>query len=590
MALPNYKPAQPLALRQLNQKFELDPRNKQKRNAITFTPQFKESAEQLALEFGRKSSIHGLNKIFQENSNIYERFFWLLVLVYALLGSIYVCMILSQRFNAGTFQTVVDRTNAPVFHIAFPEISICNANHLNWKRLEEAKQQFMPHENDTEKIRMFETVIGLYDNVSFGEFDAFSALEDKPVELVNSINFSLVFDFMTWRCEEFLTDCVWRHYKLNCCDIFLRSKGQEGLCWHFNTLNTDEARRKQLMDDKYPWRTGSAGPKSGLNVRLLLNEDKHYYQDNEKGVTVAVLEPGVFHRDPIFVPANTETVVEVEPVVYFYDNGTRSVSSAQRKCRFNDEPPSFEYKNLPGFPYMLENCHSQCYQEYLLRYCNCTMDILFPPAQYNACKAKDLLCLAKNNDYFQFTHQSGEEEYMHSDYQGMICNCFRNCYSLNYVADVRPSFLPEHLRRKGMHIDLDIHYRIETMFVYRTSLVFSWVNLVVAFGGIVGLFLGCSLISGIELLYFVFIELPRFLLNEWKSKGKSKNIYNQLNKEFKINKIPLKRRKRGVHSRTSAAENFGDNSFSVQNNNFSVQNAAVQLWSQQYYLTNKHNC
>lgn len=198
-------------------------------------------------------------------------------------------MILSQRFNAGTFQTVVDSTNAPVFYIAFPEISICNANHLNWARLEEAKQHFMPHENDTEKIRMFETVIGLYDNVSFGEFYEFSALEDKPVELVNNVNFSLVFDFMTWRCEEFLTDCVWRHYKVDCCDIFLRSKGQEGLCWHFNTLSTDEARRKQLMDDKYPWRTGSAGPKSGLNVRLLLNDDKHYHQDNEKGVTVRVI-------------------------------------------------------------------------------------------------------------------------------------------------------------------------------------------------------------------------------------------------------------------------------------------------------------
>lgn len=47
------------------------------------------------------------------------------------------------------------------------------------------------------------------------------------------------------------------------------------------------------------------------------------------------MEPEVFHRDPFWVPANSETAVEVEPVVYFYDNDTRSLSSAQRKCVFN---------------------------------------------------------------------------------------------------------------------------------------------------------------------------------------------------------------------------------------------------------------
>lgn len=72
MAFSHYNPAQPMALRQLNRKFDRDVKTKQRNKK--FTKQLKETAEQLALEFGQKSTIHGMNRIFQENSNKYERY------------------------------------------------------------------------------------------------------------------------------------------------------------------------------------------------------------------------------------------------------------------------------------------------------------------------------------------------------------------------------------------------------------------------------------------------------------------------------------------------------------------------------------
>ena len=220
----------------------------------------------------------------------HSRCFWLFTLICALLGSIYVCLILSQRFNAGSLQTVVDSTNKPVFHIPFPEVSICNANHLNWDRLEDAKHHFMPYENDTERLRMFELVIGLYDKFTFGDFKIFEALDGEPIELVSNINFSLVYDYMTWHCDELLKNCLWRHYRMNCCEIFSKTKGQSGICWHFNTLSNEEGRNKQMLDEKYPWRVGSAGPTSALNVRVMINEKKHFRHDNEKGVWVSMMK------------------------------------------------------------------------------------------------------------------------------------------------------------------------------------------------------------------------------------------------------------------------------------------------------------
>lgn len=79
-----------------------------------------------------------------------------------------------------------------------------------------------------------------------------------------------------------------------------------------------------------------------------------------------------------------------------------------------DERNSRDFKSLMGYIYMIENCQSECHQEYLVRYCNCTLDLLFPPGkhvsynrkaitslplagQYRSCRAQDLLCLAENN-------------------------------------------------------------------------------------------------------------------------------------------------------------------------------------------------
>lgn len=72
MVFLKYKPAQPLALRQLNNKFAMNHKNATRTKA-KFSRQFQDSGKQLALGFGQKSTIHGVNRIFQENSNKYER-------------------------------------------------------------------------------------------------------------------------------------------------------------------------------------------------------------------------------------------------------------------------------------------------------------------------------------------------------------------------------------------------------------------------------------------------------------------------------------------------------------------------------------
>ncbi|XP_070068481.1 pickpocket protein 19 isoform X3 [Drosophila takahashii] len=298
-----------------------------------------QSAWQLALRFGKRTTIHGLDRLLSARASRWERFVWLCTFVSAFLGAVYVCLILSARYNAAHFQTVVDSTRYPVYRIPFPVITICNRNRLNWQRLTEAKSMFMANVTDSAQLSLFERIVGSYDDAYFGHFQSFEQLRNQPTEMMNYINFSQVVDFMTWRCDELLADCLWRHYAYNCCEIFFKRRSKNGLCWAFNSLETEEGRRMQLLDPMWPWRTGSAGPMSALSARVLIQSSKHWPGSKDKnamkGIDVMVTEPFVWHNNPFYIPANTETTLEIEPIIYFYDNDTRGVRSDQRQCVFD---------------------------------------------------------------------------------------------------------------------------------------------------------------------------------------------------------------------------------------------------------------
>lgn len=54
---------------------------------------------------------------------------------------------------------------------------------------------------------------------------------------------------------------------------------------------------------------------------------------------------------------------------------------------------------------------------------------------------------------------------------------------------------------------LDFHYQSANIVKYRTDVTFGWLDLMVSFGGIAGLFLGCSILSGVEICYYLAIVI-----------------------------------------------------------------------------------
>jgi len=127
----------------------------------------------------------------------------------------------------------------------------------------------------------------------------------------------------------------------------------------------------------------------------------------------------------------------------------------------------------------------------------------YSPDNVRECNVSGLMCLIEFNDMLNAEKPQNKNPFFANE-EGIECSCLPECNRVEYAVDMSPVY--EHTTDKDFVV-LDIHFAKKTMMKFRTDVSFSWMDLVVGFGGIVSLFLGCSLVSGAEIVYFSTIAL-----------------------------------------------------------------------------------
>jgi hypothetical protein len=87
---------------------------------------------------------------------------------------------------------------------------------------------------------------------------------------------------------------------------------------------------------------------------------------------------------------------------------------------------------------------------------------------------------------------------------------------------------------------IDFHYQTANIVKYRTDVTFGWLDLMVSFGGIAGLFLGCSILSGVEIIYYFIII---FLMIANKMKRRALRFFESHSNQIKTEQTRQKPRK-----------------------------------------------
>lgn len=71
------------------------------------------------------------------------RLAWTIFVASAFLGAIYVSILLSEQYNTSPLSTVVESTYYHVSEVAFPGVTICNNNRINYKKVNAAIKRYI---------------------------------------------------------------------------------------------------------------------------------------------------------------------------------------------------------------------------------------------------------------------------------------------------------------------------------------------------------------------------------------------------------------------------------------------------------------
>jgi acid-sensing ion channel, other len=170
---------------------------------------------------------------------------------------------------------------------------------------------------------------------------------------------------------------------------------------------------------------------------------------------------------------------------------------------------------------------SECRQQHTLKFCNCSVGFQFPAKNYPECNVSGMKCLIEYNDLLNAEKPVTKNPFFNEAEEGMTCQCLPECTRLDYSVEISPIY--DEKKINSSFVLIDVHYASQSMMKYRTDVTFSKMDLVVGFGGIVSLFLGASLISGAEVLYFSTVAL---ICHRKRSLSTKKDLFGKIKARF----------------------------------------------------------
>jgi amiloride-sensitive sodium channel len=320
----------------------------------------------------------------------------------------------------------------------------------------------------------------------------------------------------------------------NCGKLFRETMTDDGICYTFNSIAAEELLRKEnlhsdfdystvdfktvnwTLDDgygakaginTYPFRVLGAGERAGLNIVLKMEKSYFDYvcKGPVQGYKITMHNPAEYPQPAkhyFRIPAKREVIVSVKPQMIKTSDNLLNYSPASRQCYFSHE------RYLKYFKvYTQKNCELECLANYTLTKCGCVKFYMPRQSDTPMCSLSAASCyLSTEYDLLQNNLESGDE-----------CNCLPDCTSIQYNSEVSSAKFDvekEKLARGKYSENLsNYQYSKVTIFFENTQFIsakrselYGLTDFVANCGGVLGLFMGVSLVSIVEIIYYCTIR------------------------------------------------------------------------------------
>ncbi|XP_055711501.1 pickpocket protein 28 [Phlebotomus papatasi] len=427
-------------------------------------------------EFFNNSTLHGVRYIAEQGRPFAERFMWFCFTAIGAVAAFIIIVSLWEKFQTNPTITGLD-TDFHNQHVIFPTILICPLEPYDLDKVKAfAEEKISQFDSDYE---LYEEFLKSLTSLSYGTFDeAVKKSEDfvndrKTDELsLRSAAFASAIS-----CSDLFSFCEFRDDLIECCNSFLPKYTEHGFCYAFNprfqeTEDTIDLFKLQheLLETDRKWA-----------IQLNLQRDANIFVHAQSEISGWDFRPQLewhttFSSDILITMKQTYTTEEA-----------RQLSIGQRKCIF---PNEVRIKSFPfDEDYTFTGCMMDCRIQKSIKLCHCLPPFYhsLPGSSTPYCKVKDLPCLSH--------YASNITQVM--DCRQCELSCLHTVYDVDKLTKVSDS---ETTQEGNMYINVE--YLTWPIIRYKREVLFGWVDLLVSFGGIAGLFLGFSLLSGVEILYY----------------------------------------------------------------------------------------
>ncbi|VEN63057.1 unnamed protein product [Callosobruchus maculatus] len=236
------------------------------------------------------------------------------------------------------------------------------------------------------------------------------------------------------------------------------------------------------------------------------------------------------------VPLGQWVTGVIIPEMISTSEGVKRFHTKTRDCYFQSERPLRFFK-----VYSQMNCLMECKANYTLRFCGC-VGFHMPKAEGTPiCLMKKQFCMedVEENTFFAVSNDYSliEDKSKYSSFTQ--CDCLPMCTDITYKLELSQNpitFTP--MFSHQMYMDGDwwdrTHFSVLTLY-FKTNHIetrernelYSLSDVIANFGGLLGLFTGFSILSAVEIIYFLSLRIWGNIKMSRNWSGPRKEISNE---------------------------------------------------------------
>ncbi|XP_061717305.1 pickpocket protein 28-like isoform X1 [Cydia pomonella] len=484
-----------------------------------------------------QGSLHGMKYMLDPTFSRAERLTWVAIMIVSVAACAGNITQLFLKWTSTPFVNVIDSLPSPVWAVPFPNVVLCP--HLHVK---------LSYRN----VNRFDNLEKFFASLVCPQMSKENrALDERMTPQQNLLLEKFILQGAP-KCTEVIKSCYWRATSQTwlteecCAKLFSPVFTNYGLCFAFNSLplhgmtNVTTAWQRTFspsvsqktldwgLDAGYPkvfppdpamepFRVMASGETNGLGVELYLNDSEHQVACDgaSVGFNLIISSPTnhVYTSTIIRLPMDRMTTIEVYPITYRTDSSLKGLLPERRQCFFQDE------RKLEYFEsYTDSNCKLDLLIREARKWCNC-VHYNWPkksPSEPICSTKADFLCIndvkAKVEEQLIYAYFADSEEQRKPT--GQSSSCHPACNDVIYNSQVFYSDLKTDPAESpkwgypgpGEITRLNVHFYDDSFLGQHRHAQYDDYYFVGAIGGLLSLFLGFSIISVAELIYFVLLR------------------------------------------------------------------------------------